>query len=88
MKWKIEFQYIAPGNERPHDEVQEDQLLFEGTFCPLPNVGDTVDYKEGDKIVARKVLTRHFAFSYPDFVCVNIVVTDVSMDEMGERLKE
>ena len=88
MKWKVEFQYKPPGHARPYDEVQEDPLQFEGEFCPLPNVGDSVDYKEGDKIVVRKVLTRHFAFSYPDFICVNIVVTDVSPKEMAERLKE
>jgi len=88
MKWKIEFQYRRDGSPRPVDEVQEDPLEFEGEFCPLPDVGDTVAYKENDKAVARKVLTRHFSFISPDLVCVNIVVTDVPTGEMAARLKE
>ena len=54
----------------------------------LPNVGDTVAYMEGEKNVARKVLTRHFSLSYPENLYVNIVVTDVDEDEMSARLKE
>jgi hypothetical protein len=87
MKWKIEFQYKPKGSPRPHDEIQEDPLEFDGQFCPLPDVGDTVTYMEGDKNVARKVLTRHFSFSHPDsLVWVNIVVTDVPDGHTGKRV--
>jgi hypothetical protein len=56
--------------------------------CELPGVGDTVAYIEGEKIVARKVLSRHFSMSLPENLYVNIIVTDVDMTEMAARLKE
>jgi len=88
VTFKIEFQYKHEGAVRPEDVVQDDPIRFEsGEFCPLPAVGDTVTYAYGGQSVARKVLTRHFAF-LNDWCCVNLVVTDVPSGEMSARLKE
>jgi len=88
MKYKIEFQYKPEGHTRPFDEVQEIPLGSEtGEYLPVPSVGDTVTYEEGEKAVARKVLTRHFSYVSPDWCCVNIVVTDVPAEEIAGRLK-
>jgi hypothetical protein len=88
MKYKIEFQYKEPGRSRPFDEVQDEQIVFEkGEAIPVPNVGDSVSYLHGDDMRAFKVMSRHF--SYMNNLCVvNIVVTDISDEEMGQRLKE
>ena len=89
MKWTIQFQYKPEGSSRPYDEVQDDPLEFDHEhFCPLPGVGDTVDYQDDDKIVARKVISRHFSFSHPGSAWVNLVVTDVSLEEMAARVNE
>ena len=85
MGWKVYFQYKPTGHKRPYDEMQDEELELQ---CELPNVGGTVAYMEGDKIVARKVLTRHFSVTHPNNLYVNIVVTDVDNEEMGARLKE
>jgi hypothetical protein len=73
-------------------------------FLAIPDVGDTVsyvsyEYEYDDKhnivegsgrtiTVARKVKTRHFDYSRPDHVFVNIVVVDVPKGEMPMRRKE
>jgi hypothetical protein len=87
LKYKIEFQYKAPGAKRPEDAIQDDELKFEGgEFYPIPNVGDSVEYQYGDKTVERKVVSRHFGY-LNNWCCVTIVVTDISDDEMAARLK-
>jgi hypothetical protein len=84
---KVEFQCKPPGSARPLDYVQDEELIFEkDEYVPIPNVGDTVHYLEGGKTVARKVLTRHFSY-LRDLCMVNIVVVDVSGEEMATRLK-
>lgn len=88
MKYKIEFQYIPPKSTRPNDEAQDEELLFEqGEFIPIPDVGDSVSYLYGGKMTAFKVVSRHFSY-IGDLCCVNIVVTDISGEEMAARLKE
>jgi hypothetical protein len=88
LKYKIEFQYKLQDRERPYDEVQEQDVRFDGgQFVPIPAVGDSVGYQEGEDIVARKVLTCHFSY-LSDWCVVNFVVIDMSHKEMGTRLKE
>lgn len=88
MKCKVEFQYKRPGAARPEDAVQEEEIIAEhGESLPIPAVGDSVSYKDGDGRIACKVLTRHFSY-LKDWCVVNIVVTNISGAEMGERLKE
>jgi hypothetical protein len=87
VKYKIEFQYKPADRERPYDEVQDQEILFEhGEFVPIPDVGDSVEYQEGDQTVARKVVSRHFGY-LSGWCTVNIVVTDMSDEEYGTRLK-
>lgn len=86
MRHKIEIQYKPENSSRPLDYVQE--AIIEAEWLAVPNVGDTIDYSEDGKIIARKVLTRHFSFSAPNFIHINLVVTDVSKEEMGARVKE
>ena len=88
MKYKFEFQYKSPSGSRPYDEVQDDELVFEGgEFIPIPDVGDSVSYLHGEKMMAYKVISRHFAY-VSGWCMVNIVVTDISGEEMSSRLKE
>jgi hypothetical protein len=88
MKYKVEFQYKSPDSSRPYDEVQDEEILFEhGEAIPIPNIGDSVTYLEGGNTVAYKVLSRHFSY-LNNWCVVNIVVTDISSDEMASRLKE
>jgi hypothetical protein len=56
--------------------------------CELPGVGDTVAYMEVEKIVTRKVLSRHSSMCHPENLYMNIVVTDMDMTDMAARLKE
>jgi hypothetical protein len=89
VQYKIEFQYLRPGHSRPDDYVQEQQIGSEdGSYIPIPDVGDSVILRlEGGHNKAYKVLTRNFAYS-SGLCMVNIVVTDISADEMAARLKE
>ena len=88
MRFSVCFQYLAPGHSRPLDHCQdEDITVDDGSFIPLPNVGDSVSYIEDGKSVARKVLTRHFGY-FNDHCAVNIGVTDIDPSEMAARLKE
>ncbi|MED0756898.1 hypothetical protein P4S93_09170 [Aneurinibacillus thermoaerophilus] len=84
MIYKYEFQYKHPEALRPEDgTIHEIVIRAErGEYIPCPVPGDSVDF--GD--VAYKVLTRHFSY-LKDFCCVNIVVTDLTEDEMDARLK-
>ncbi len=87
MKYKIEFQYKARGSSRPEDVVQDEAIGFEqGEFVPIPDVGDSVEYKYGGKEEAFKVVSRHFTY-VNNWCVVNIVVMDISDDEMASRLK-
>ena len=90
MKFGIQFQYKGPNDTRPEDCGQDDVIgVGNGEFLAVPNVGDTVCYKYGGDTVARKVVSRHFSY-YPELgLCnVNIVVTDISSQEMQARLRE
>lgn len=88
MKYKIEFQQKHPGDARPEDVVQDDPYISEdGESLPIPDVGDSVSLEYGGKPQAFKVLTRHFSYC-GDFCAVNIVVAEISPDEMASRLKE
>jgi len=96
---KVNFQYKPEGHSRPLDYIQEEPLRYEIPYggpistIPIPSVGDTVwvSLKEEGGQEAYKVLTRHFDYTYHEQVgleiSVNIVVTDVSDDEMAARLK-
>lgn len=88
MKYKIEFQYRKPGSARPYDYVQEERIASEeGDYIPIPDAGDSVILRlEGDN-KAYKVLTRNFSYM-SGWCMVNIVVTDISDDEMAARSKE
>jgi hypothetical protein len=95
MKFTITFQYRAPESPRPYDEEQEDRIKFEGSDTALiPNVGDAVIYKCGDENRAFKVESRTFSYmaihsqGEVNYCNVNIVVTDISDDEIAARLKE
>ena len=89
MKYKIEFQYRKTGSARPDDYVQEEGIASEeGDYIPIPDVGDSVILRlEGDGNKAYKVLTRNFSYM-SGWCMVNIVVTDISDNEMAARLKE
>jgi hypothetical protein len=88
MKYKVEYQYKSPNGARPYDEIQDEEIIFEnGEFTPIPSVGDSVSYLHGDKMMAYKVLSRHFAY-VTGWCMVNIVVTDISGEDMSARLKE
>jgi hypothetical protein len=87
MKYKLEFQYKSEDSERPEDCVQDEQFISEnGEYFPIPDVGDSVAYKYGEKMKAFKVLTRDFSY-IDDLCCINIVVTDISEEELSSRLK-
>ncbi len=88
MKYKIEFQYKSPDRSRPYDEVQDEEIIFEeGEAIPIPDVGDSVSCLYGEEPKAFKVLSRHFSY-LQDWCIVNIVVTDISDEEMASRIKE
>lgn len=94
VPYKIEFQYMAPGASRPEDAVQEEELVFDdNTFMAIPDVGDTVmcTLSADGNAADFKVLSRHFSYlkdtgSGP-WCIVNIVVSDVSPEEMAQRQK-
>lgn len=87
MNYKIEFQYKDPESSRPNDYVQDEEILFKnGESIPIPNVGDSVSYLHGEQMTAFKVISRHFSY-LNDWCVVNIVVTDISDEEMASRLK-
>jgi len=90
MTWVIQFQYTQAGAARPEDGADNDEeIKFEGgKFFPAASIGDTVSYKSAGGRVARKVISRHFSYFSEDICKVNIVVSDVSDEEMAGRLKE
>ncbi len=95
MKTTISFQYKSPGSKRPDDEVQDDRIEVEGDGTLLiPNVGDAVIYTYGGKNRAFKVESKTFSYmAVPSpgdvtYCNVNIVVTDISDEEVAARLKE
>src|SRR5437879_5516995 len=85
MKYKVEFQYKEPNGRRPEHAVQDESIKLQGEFVPIPNVGDSVDYLYGGKERYCKVVSRHFSY-LQDWCVVNIVVTDISDDEMEARI--
>jgi len=96
----VQFQYMPSDRPRPFDYIQEEPLRFEVPYgtpiatIPIPAVGDTVGVSLETSGTPRdyKVLSRHFDYlHHPEVgleITVNIVVTDVSDDEMLSRLKE
>jgi hypothetical protein len=88
MTYSIQFQYLRPGDSRPLDFCQDEEIVIEGGACvPVPDVGDSVSYLEKGRPVARKVLTRHFSY-FGGHCAVNVVVTDLDPAEYKARLKE
>ena len=95
---RIEFQYLRPGAARPVDAVQEEELVFRAPLqtpiaaVPIPAVGDSVALTlEVSGRKAYKVVTRHFSYTETPvglYVVVNIVVSDLKLEELGARLKE
>ena len=83
----IEFQYLAPGHNRPSDQPQDQKLNFKHSqFFPIPDIGDTVTYQECGKTVDRKVLTKHFALVNGKCI-IYIVVGELSEEEFSKRCK-
>ncbi len=77
MKYRIRFRYKEPGTEYPDKYVQTLELIGEeGEFIPLPRVGDTVSYLEGNQIRAFKVINRHFSYLNDQCVVSIILVAD------------
>ncbi|MEJ7862393.1 MAG: hypothetical protein WKF90_12250 [Pyrinomonadaceae bacterium] len=88
MKYKVEFQYKEAGRSRPEDVVQDEEFIFEnGESIPIPNVGDSVSYRYNEKISVFKVESRHFSY-LSGWCVVNVVVTDISSEEVQARLNE
>ena len=85
MKYKVEFQYKEPNARRPEDVVQDEPIKLEGEFVPIPDVGDSVNYLYGGEERDFKVVTRHFSY-LKNWCVVNIVVTDLSVEESDARL--
>ena len=85
MKYKVEFQYKEPNARRPEDAVQDEPIKLEGEFVPIPDVGDSVNYLYGGEERDFKVVTRHFSY-LKNWCVVNIVVTDLSVEESDARL--
>ncbi len=88
MKYKVKFQCKEAGRSRSEDVVQDEEFIFEkGESIPIPNVGDNVSCKYEEKMRMFKVASRHF--SYLGNRCVvNVVVTDISGEEVQARLNE
>ena len=91
MQYQIHFQYKSPDSSRPDDESASHfpmPLLKQGEFMPIPAPGDSVQllYAPNEQKWL-KVLTRHFDYATEGYCIVNIVVTDISDDEMAARLK-
>jgi hypothetical protein len=90
MKTDIQFRYLAPNATHPEDANHCDHEIrgAGAEYLPLPNVGDTVTFLCGGTMVVRKVLMRHFDYSsIAGVLTVNIIVVDVSAEEMARRLK-
>jgi hypothetical protein len=92
VRYSVEIQYKKDGWERPEDSAQDEELVFElGRYCPLPGVGDCVIYKAGGVNNMHRVIYRNFGYTHlPDDTVsciVNLIVTDVSDEEMNGRLK-
>lgn len=93
MTYKISFQYKPPGQLMPYDTSQDQELVFkDGKFIPLPDIGDSVSYSFDNERKPFKVLSRHFSYlSDPggeELCLINIVVTDISQEEMAARRKK
>ena len=90
MKFKVSYQYKAPGAPRPDDcAIGQWELEIEnGQYIPIPDVGDSVSQDDWDR--AYKVVSRHFGYYRGTGFAggVNIVVTDLPDSEMAARLKE
>ena len=90
MKYSLQYQYKGPGDQRPQDYGQQDDLTISpGDPVIIPNVGDslTLMLARENKVDAYKVVSRHFSYS-GDYCCINIVVTDLDMKECAARIKE
>lgn len=67
---------------------QDDLTISPGDPVIIPNVGDSVTpmLTGENKVDAYKVVSRHFSYS-GDYCCINIVVTDLDMNEYAARIK-
>ena len=96
MVYKIRFQYKPQGQLTPYDTSQDQELIFKnGEFVPIPYIGDSVSYSFDNERKPFKVLSRHFSYlsdiSEPgggELCLINIVVTDISQEEMAARRKK
>ncbi len=92
MIYKIRFQYKPPGQLMPYDTSQDQELIFKnGEYVPIPDIGDSVSYSFDNERKPFKVLSRHFSYrsaSAGDECLINIVVTDISQEEMAARRKK
>lgn len=89
MKCEVQFQYKHPTENRPENITQDAQLMHtDGAALPLPSAGDSVSYMFEGTPRDFKVVSRHFIYMTPDTCLVNIVVTDISHDEMDARFND
>ena len=89
MRYSLTYQYIGPGDARPEDYQQQDDLTINpGEPFVIPNVGDgvTLMLTKADTVGAYKVVSRLFSYA-GDWCGINIVVTDMTEDEMGRFAK-
>lgn len=85
--YKIEFRYKAANVSTPGHDAQDEEIEFgNDEYIPIPAVGDSVAYLDKGRMVQYKVVSRHFV--YETGSCeVNIVVTDMSKEELVAREK-
>ena len=90
MKYSLQYQYKAPDDQRPQDYVQQDVLtLNAGDAVVIPNVGDSVTLMltRPNKVDCYKVVSRDFSY-VGDWCSINIVVTDLDINDSLARRKE
>jgi len=90
MKYSLQYQYKGPGDQRPQDYVQQDVLtLNAGDAVVIPNVGDSVELMltRPNEVDVYKVVSRDFSY-VGDWCSINIVVTDLDVNDSLARLKE
>ena len=87
MTYKINFQYKPEGHLKPHNTSQDQELIFNGEYIPIPNVSDIVSYSFDNERKTFKVLSRNFSYRLDpngdDFCLIDIIVTDISPDKIA-----
>ncbi len=87
MKYSVSYQIMEPGEDRPYDVNQDEEITTTDEPTWIPSPGDSIAMNYGQKMRAFTVLTRHFYFSHDYYMC-NVVMRSATPDEIGKRLKE